>query len=70
MNSELILKLESLIEGLNPRQQALARNLVINPNYQFLEITQFDRTDIYIIDKKLNKNYILINFIKERCGCD
>jgi hypothetical protein len=70
MDSQLILKIESLIESLNSKQQIIARNFIIDSSYQIFEMNVLGKKDMYIKEIKSGKSYNFINFIKSRCNCE
>jgi hypothetical protein len=70
MNIELIQRIEKVIETLNPKQQVIARNLQIDPKFQILEMTMYNKSELFIKDLSTNQNYLFVTFIKSRCNCD
>jgi hypothetical protein len=67
---DLIHKVNSLIDTLNSNQQSIARNILIDSNYQILELEYQRRTDIFIKDLKSIQIYHFVTFIKSKCNCD
>jgi hypothetical protein len=70
MNYDTIVAIENFIENLdNPRKQIIARELVVNPNYEIIEIEVFDRKDLFVRERKSNNHYKLSTFISSKCNC-
>jgi hypothetical protein len=70
MNIDLINSIENFIQNLkHPRKQAIARNLIVDKNYQITQMTVLKETSLYIKDLKTNKIYKFINFINSACNC-
>jgi hypothetical protein len=69
VNAELIMRLNVLIEKLNHTQQNIARNLMIDDNYQIFEMTVNRSTDMYIHELKSGQKYHFVNFVKSKCNC-
>ena len=65
MKAELIIKLENLILELNSKQQSIARGVIVNPNYQIIEVNG----EVFIKDKS-NITLDFKKFIKSQCNCD
>jgi hypothetical protein len=70
MNIELIQRIERIIETLNPKQQVIARNLQIDSKFQILEMTMYNKSELFIKDLSTNQIYLFVIFIKSRCNCD
>jgi predicted GTPase len=70
MNIELIQRIERIIETLNPKQQVIARNLQIDPKFQILEMTMYNKSELFIKDLSTNQIYLFVIFVKSRCNCD
>jgi len=70
MNIELIQRIERIIETLNPKQQVIARNLQIDSKFQILEMTMYNKSELFIKDLSTNQIYLFIIFVKSRCNCD
>ena len=70
MNYDTIVAIENFIDNLdNPRKQIIARELVVNPNYQIVEMTIFRNTDLFIKEIKSVNTYKLSTFISSKCNC-
>jgi hypothetical protein len=70
MNYDTIVAIETFIEKLdNPRKQIIARELVVNPNYQIVEMTIFNDTDLFVKEIKSDNVYKLSTFISSKCNC-
>jgi hypothetical protein len=70
MNYDTIVAIENFIENLdNPRKQIIARELVVNPNYEIIEIEVFDKKDLFVRERKSNNHYKLSTFISSKCNC-
>jgi hypothetical protein len=70
MNYDTIVAIENFIDNLdNPRKQIIARELVVNPNYEIIEIEVFDRKDLFVRERKSNNHYKLSTFISSKCNC-
>ena len=60
MNYDTIVAIETFIENLdNPRKQIIARELVVNTNYQIVEMTIFQDTDLFVKEIKRGNTYKL-----------
>jgi hypothetical protein len=70
MNIELIQRIERIIETLNPKQQVIARNLQIDSKFQILEMTMYNKSELFIKDLSTNQIYLFVIFVKSRCNCD
>lgn len=64
----IINKLNTIISDntLNNTQKSIAKNLIIDDNFEFSE----SKSIVYIFDKKLNIKYNFISYIKSKCNCD
>jgi len=70
MTYETIVAIENFIENLdNPRKQVIARELVLNTDYEIKEIEVFDKKDLFVREKKTNNHYKLSTFISSKCNC-
>jgi hypothetical protein len=70
MNYDTIVAIETFIDRLdNPRKQIIARELVVNPNYQIVEMTIFNNTDLFVKEIKSGNTYKLSTFISSKCNC-
>ena len=70
MTYETIVAIENFIENLdNPRKQVIARELVLNTDYEIKEIEVFDRKDLFVREKKSDNYYKLSTFIISKCNC-
>ena len=70
MNYDTIVAIENFIDNLdNPRKQIIARELVVNPNYQIVEMTIFRNTDLFVKEIKSGSTYKLSTFISSKCNC-
>jgi hypothetical protein len=70
MTYETIVAIEKFIENLdNPRKQIIARELVLNTDYEIKEIKVFDKEDLFLREKKSDNYYKLSTFISSKCNC-
>lgn len=70
MKYELIVELEKVIEDLdNPRKQIIARELIVNPNFEILDYDAGGKKTILIKEKKSGNAYKFVNYVNTLCGC-
>ncbi len=70
MDYETIQMIENFIKRLdNQKKQIIARNLVVDPDYQISSLYIFDSMDLYIQNKTTGEIYNFSNFINSRCNC-
>ena len=69
MNHEFLIKVHNLIDTFNFNQQMVARELMLNPNYELYEDTAYGFNRVLIRELKSNKIYFFIDYVKGRCNC-
>ena len=70
MTYETIVAIEKFIENLdNPRKRVIARELVLNTDYEIKEIKVFDKKDLFVRERKSDNVYKLSTFISSKCNC-
>ncbi len=70
MTPQLIGKINRLIESFNSKQQQIAKNLILDPKFEFQEVFVRNQDEIYIKDLKTNEMYHFVLFVKSKCNCD
>jgi hypothetical protein len=70
MNPQLIQKVNLLIETLNSKQQQIARNLILDPKFEFQEIFIRNQDEIYMKDLKTGEVFHFLTLVKSKCNCD
>lgn len=63
---ELLEKVNNLFTTLNPRQQSIGREIIIDPNLKIYEESEI----LLVKDVKGGQVYRLQDFIKAKCNCD
>jgi len=70
MNYETIVAIENFIENLdNPRKQIITKDLVLNPDYEIMEIEYFQQRELFVREKKSDNYYKLSLFVNSKCNC-
>jgi len=70
MNYETIVAIENFIENLNnPRKQIITRDLVLNPDYEIMEIEYLQKRELFVREKKSDNYYKLSLFVNSKCNC-
>ena len=62
---DLIERIESLLMTMNPKQQVIGRNLIINEGFKIFE----EKGDLLIRELKTGTVYNLHDYIKTKCNC-
>ena len=70
MNYETIQMIESYIqEQTNQKKQQIARNLVVDNNYQISKLFLYGDYNLYIQNKNTGEIYTFSNLIDSMCNC-
>lgn len=70
MDYETIKMIEQSINSLNnSKKENVARNLVVDPDYQISRIFILDEFQLVIEDKKTGSLYKFLNFVNAKCNC-
>lgn len=70
MDFETILSVENFIENLsNPRKQIIARELVVNNNFEIFQHELFGKKELFIKEKHSEGIYKLSAYLHTRCNC-
>jgi len=70
VNFDTIIEVEKFIENLNhPRKQAIARELVVNTNFQVFRMTLSNKTDFFLKENQSGNTYQLLTYINSQCNC-
>jgi len=70
MKTEIINKIKSIEESLNPKQQNILKSSIIDPNFDFFENMVNGSQELFFRDKKTGNIYHFVTYIKKTCGCD
>jgi len=70
MDFDSVNEIEMFIENLNnPKKQIIARNLMLDPNYQIKSFTVTRTKELFIKDLKKNQIYKFIDLVNGKCNC-
>lgn len=70
MDFELIQIIEKFIKELeHPKKKVIARNLVVDSNYQISKQLIFNREEVLIKEISSGNVYLFSNFINSKCNC-
>jgi hypothetical protein len=62
----LIYKINIIIDSFNYKQQSIAKDLIIDSNFEFSE----SKSLIYILDKRTKSKHNFISYVKSKCNCE
>jgi len=70
MDYKTIQMIEESIRSLkDSKKEHIARNLVVDPNYQISRLFVLDKEELVIEDKKTGAMYKFINLVNAKCNC-
>jgi len=70
MDYETIRMIEESIRSLkDSKKENVARNLVVDPNYQISSVFLLDKLELVIEDKKTGSVYKFLNLVNAKCNC-
>lgn len=70
MDYETIQMIENYIKNIeNPKKQQIARNLVVDNDYQISKLFLYGVYNLYIQNKNTSEIYKFSSFIDAKCNC-
>ena len=66
----LIQRINDLIDSMNPKQQSIARQLILDKTYDFSVNHIRNVDEIYLINKSTGESYHFLTFVKNKCNCE
>lgn len=69
MSSELLIKIDQMMNSFNHNQQVIARNLMNNKEFQITEMFVYGKTQIVIRDLNTTEVFLFEPYVKSKCNC-
>lgn len=70
MNPQLIERVNCLLETMNSKQQQIAKNFILNTQFEFQEILISNRNELFMKDLKTSELFHFVTLVKSQCNCD